>query len=626
MWRYIYPKIWVAMLILIFIMTGWDVSFQTEYENNTTSYIVRAGPANSSWPMFMGNPRHTGQSSYSNTANPGGLKWKITMGPGTCTRWSLPALGPKGTIYLGLYPDGMYSPNFYAIYPNGTVKWAISLSKYTFPSTPAIDAEGTIYVCCDGFLYAIKPDGDILWSKRTHTFMSSPTIGENGTIYVGSEAGYLYAIQPDGTTIWKFETGGSIISSPAVGAEGTIYIGSSDGYLYAVEPNGTLRWKFYTDRLNNYYSPIVGNDGTIYYGPYAINSDGTLKFKKDVSLLAIDRDETIYALSGLNTLYAFSSDGYLKWSFKIGFKMGDWSQLSSPAIGGDGTIYVASYSGFLYAINPDGTLKWVFKFSKRTWSSPVIGNDGSVYIGVSNYLYAINTGAPSPPMNVKAKMENGYVRVEWDRPSADGGSPIMEYRIYRTLYNPTSSLPDCPPHATVNNTTCVYIDRDVENGMKYYYYITAVNTLGESERSSAVWIIIPAWVPTPPQNLTVEEGKYPILHWEPPENDGSSALSTYRIYRSEDGVNFSLLTEVSDYIYYYTDEDVEPGKTYWYYVTAVNDVGESDSSNLVKATVPYPEEKYDDSATPIALLISGALAGCVCVHWYAKRRKRRRNG
>ena len=69
---------------------------------------------------------------------------------------------------------------------------------------------------------------------RRRDFTSSPAIGADGTIYVGSKDYSLYAINADGTQKWKFTTGGFVQSSAAIGTDGTIYFGSVDGNLYAL--------------------------------------------------------------------------------------------------------------------------------------------------------------------------------------------------------------------------------------------------------------------------------------------------------------------------------------------------------------------------------------------------------
>lgn len=65
--------------------------------------------------------------------------------------------------------------------------------------------------------------------------------------------------QVDGTKKWTFQTGDSVHCSPVVGKDGTIYFGSDDGNLYAVNPDGTEKWNYNTDgRVRS--SPAVGSN------------------------------------------------------------------------------------------------------------------------------------------------------------------------------------------------------------------------------------------------------------------------------------------------------------------------------------------------------------------------------
>jgi outer membrane protein assembly factor BamB len=63
-------------------------------------------------------------------------------------------------------------------------------------------------------------------------------------------------------------------SSPAISADGTVYIGSSnDRHLYAINSDGTLKWKFTTGAIQSIdSSPAIAADGTIYLG----SADGNL--------------------------------------------------------------------------------------------------------------------------------------------------------------------------------------------------------------------------------------------------------------------------------------------------------------------------------------------------------------
>ena len=279
-----------------------------------TFIVTQAGTsgsclANSVWPKFHGNMQNTGLSSVDTIADTGWPKWSYTTGGGIGD--SSPAIGADGTIYVGSEDH-----NLYAINPNGTLKWSYTTGDW-IESSPAIGADATIYVGSnDHNLYTIDPNGGLKWSYTTGGgIASSPAIGADGTIYVGSDDNNIYAINPNGGLKWSYTTGNWIASSPAIGADGTIYVGSSDHKLYAIDPNGTLKWSYTTDS-QIVSSPAIGADGTIYVG-----SDG---YK----------------------LYAINPDGTLKWSYTTG-----GSVRSSPAIGADGTIYIGSWDNKLYAIH-----------------------------------------------------------------------------------------------------------------------------------------------------------------------------------------------------------------------------------------------------------------------------------
>ncbi len=357
---------------------------------------VCAQLANSPWPMFHHDARHTGQSPYQGPENPS-LKWKFQTD--ACVS-SPPTINSDGSIYVGY----SLAPNYgylYAINPNGTLKWKF-IANDLITSSPAIGANGTIYVgSWDCNLYAINPNGTLKWKFLINNAISSSVvIGPDSTIYFGSLENYLYALNFDGSLKWKFQTGGGIDSSPAIGTDGIIYVGSSDYYLYAINPNGAQEWKFMTSGSVK-SSPAIGADDTVYVGSnddylYAINPNGTEKWKfltggNIESSPAIGADDTVYVGSYDEYLYAINPNGTLKWKFETG-----WYVYSSPAIGVDSTIYVGSLDDYLYSINSNGTEKWKFQTGNNISSSPAIGSDGIVYVGSDdNCLYAISEAGPT---------------------------------------------------------------------------------------------------------------------------------------------------------------------------------------------------------------------------------------
>ena len=124
--------------------------------------------------------------------------------------------------------------------------------------------------------------------------------------------------------------------------------------------------------------------------------------------------------------------------------------------------------------------------------------------------------------------------------------------------------------------------------------------MGESQPSNEVSATpkATATVPGAPQNLQASAGNgYVLLNWQAPASDGGSTITGYKIYRGTTSGSESYLTQVTGLSY--NDTSVTNGNTYYYYVTAVNSVGESQPSNEVSATPKAPPTP----STPSILLV-----------------------
>src|SRR5437016_511469 len=103
---------------------------------------------------------------------------------------------------------------------------------------------------------------------------------------------------------------------------------------------------------------------------------------------------------------------------------------------------------------------------------------------------------PSAPQNLAATGGNAQVALTWQAPASDGGSPIMNYKIYRGLAPTTETL-----LTTVGNVL-TYTDTAVTNGVTYYYQISAVNAAGEGPRSNEA-SVTPSPPPPPPPDFSI---------------------------------------------------------------------------------------------------------------------------
>ncbi len=93
-------------------------------------------------------------------------------------------------------------------------------------------------------------------------------------------------------------------------------------------------------------------------------------------------------------------------------------------------------------------------------------------------------------------------------------------------------------------------------------------------------------VPSKPMDLIYVVGEDFIhLFWGPPQDDGGSSITEYRIYKGVTSDSVSIFRTVGPETTDLNDTSVEAGTTYYYYVTCTNEKGESDNSSLITVTI-----------------------------------------
>ena len=168
---------------------------------------------------------------YALNPNNGQMIWRCPSGGGT---WCSPAIDQNGTLYVGTY-----DMRFRAIYPNGTIKWTYNApGRIWFGSSAAVSSDGTIFFGTttqdggSGSFIALNPDGTERYKNTQATFSTSPAIDADGTVY--AYGGYLYAF---GRGPLHADAGGSYTgyyNSPT-----PLY-----GNIYGGSPPYTVSWDF----------------------------------------------------------------------------------------------------------------------------------------------------------------------------------------------------------------------------------------------------------------------------------------------------------------------------------------------------------------------------------------------
>jgi fibronectin type 3 domain-containing protein len=463
-------------------------------------------------------------------------------------------------------------------------------SNFEFIGHIAVDASGNAYVT---------------GMTVSNNFPTTP--GAYDTTYGGGYESFLFKLN---------STGKGLVYSTYVGNNG-----DDTGNDVALDKAGDAYVTGQTDSINFPTSPGaycttfnagVGTDGFI----FAVNSTGKgLIYSSFVGGTNSDTGNGI-ALDAAGLIYITG------WTISANFPTTQGAFCTTLAAGGDGFVLkmkvplppglpkgLVAASGNGYVLldwarpDDDGGAKIT---NCRVYRGPdpgsltplmLIGNvteynDTTVTNGVK-YYYAITaknavgegpmsaivsatpSTIPEPPQNLKAAIGNKYVNLTWAAPSSTGGAPITHYKVYKGLQQ--TSLAALPELGNIS----VYNDTTVQNGVTYYYAVSALNQRGEGPCSSTVKAI-PGKVPSAPRNLSAAIGDaYVLLDWDGPQDLGGYALTIYKVYKEGAGSARAVIGQVATLGY--NDTTVENGKTYNYSVSATNALGEGPAGPVVLA-------------------------------------------
>jgi len=191
-------------------------------------------------------------------------------------RWSYS--GPSGYAKgvsvdeNGVAYAGGYDPYFWAINPDGTLKFRVTLSD-SFRGHTCIDTEGNTYVFdWSGMLYKISPEGEVLWSIGPLEYLCAPalTVDEKGDIYFTNAEYrcYIWCVSSTGSVKWQLLTSSDYVfwayfSGPvAIPYEGMLTAIPSTGYLHVVTSAYESAYDYYgqalADAANTSHVPFYG--------------------------------------------------------------------------------------------------------------------------------------------------------------------------------------------------------------------------------------------------------------------------------------------------------------------------------------------------------------------------------
>ena len=358
---------------------------------------------------------------------------------------------------------------------------------------------------------------------------------------------------------------------------------SPDGkIIYFVKDSKIWQYEFTTGIESIFYDrqvPITGKDGSV--GDINCNlKSAVFRSEKSNEFFVFDKGATVKTMGGCEP--SFSPDGrYVYWvNGPKDFRVWDIEKneehqfLGTPDYENWNYTYCPRLSRdskwLAYGASPNqhdhNTSDYdIFIQELKDWhpvGKPIRISQDQKTDRWADIFIQFDETPPEVPLNVKAEFSGQSIKLSWDK-AQDPESEVLWYNVYISTKRDGQQL-----LAKVDGIT--YSDLATDAKVSYQYTISAVNSAElESPKSKPITIITRDFKPINPTNLSVTTGnRQAHLKWDPnPELD----IKGYNIYRALDSkgkykkINKEIVSESN-----YVDNSVENGKTYYYYITALD--------------------------------------------------------
>ena len=190
----------------------------------------------------------------------------------------------------------------------------------------------------------------------------------------------------------------------------------------------------------------------------------------------------------------------------------------------------------------------------------------------------VPAAVPGVPTSVLAERGDELATISWVAPASNGATI--------TGYTATSNP---------GGFTCMWASGPLScdvlglaNGTSYTFTVSATNSVGEGNPSSASQSVVPAAVPGIPTSVSGSSGNGSIsLTWSAPSSGGGSGILDYVIeYSSNSGATWATFADGTSTSTSATVTGLTNGTSYVFRVTATNTVGSGQQSSVSSVAIP----------------------------------------
>lgn len=292
------------------------------------------------------------------------------------------------------------------------------------------------------------------------------------------------------------------------------------------------------------------------------------------SVLNIDRLDVYRLIEPLNTPLSLTEESFASRSTLIG---------SIPISKNDFARKELTYTDTLEFSGQNARLRYAVRFV----------NVSGQKAAFSNFLLIEPTArVADKPFNLSVEITENAVKLNWNAPevNVDGSKPanILGYNVYAVSDEKEPQLKNRMP---ISGTE--FLDKFFQFNTNYKYFVRTVSLSGagepiESLNSNTIEVLPKdIFAPSAPSALTIAAApnNISIFFAVNPESD----IAGYNVFRSanpdQKKSDWTRLTDSPIKTNTFRDADVQSGKTYYYYLTAVDTSGNtSEPSEIVSET------------------------------------------
>lgn len=271
------------------------------------------------------------------------------------------AIGARGELYVGTREGYVH-----ALHADGSYLWSYTL-RGPVTGRPAFGAGGAVLVPTPRHIYALRPDGRLLWLFNSPVEIRSGLVPDPaGRLHFASADGRVFALSGRGALVGHVPGRKRVSAAPRVLSDGAIAVGREDGSVVVSRQGRIARFHLEAPPV-----ALLGCPGArlcAVAGGALHALEGSSSSVRTPAVRAVSDGELVSVLSSDDRLRVFSGPTWRR----LAETPLPAAASATPALDATGTTYVPLRNGALIAVGKDGQVSGCAAVARSPLGSPVV--------------------------------------------------------------------------------------------------------------------------------------------------------------------------------------------------------------------------------------------------------------